>query len=279
MPPSNTTLPNPMTNLAYLAPSVAVEIEVIRCVLLISTGATIWDVLSSFTEEVQLLFGGKLRLPMVVYWISRLSSVAFVFVSTVYKVTPVGHCNEFEKTVAGLMTIAVSTTSLLFFFRIRAVFHDSKIVVGFYFILWLSVVGGTFPLPFGATGGSIGPTSYCLDTGLKPYASASVIIPLIHDTLVFLAMSYRLLCNTRREVTLRGRLGSLWSRDHLPRFSATLLKGSQHYYLVAVCSNLTLLIMLYSKPLPVVMRTVWSIPNVFLTNSMACRIFRNARAA
>ncbi|TFY67212.1 hypothetical protein EVJ58_g1761 [Rhodofomes roseus] len=66
---------------------------------------------------------------------------------------------------------------------------------------------------------------------------------------------------------------------HLPRFSATLLKGSQHYYLVAVCSNLTLLIMLYSKPLPVVMRTVWSIPNVFLTNSMACRIFRNARAA
>lgn len=103
--------------------------------------------------------------------------------------------------------------------------------MGFYFVLWLGVVGGSFPLPFGVAAGSIGPTSYCLDTGLKPYTSAAVITPLIRDTLVFLAMSYRLLCNTRGEVTLRRRLDSFWSQDHLPKITAILMKDNQRYYM------------------------------------------------
>lgn len=50
-------------------------------------------------------------------------------------------------------------------------------------------------------------------------------------------------------------------------------------YSITVGSNLVLLVMLYDSSLPPSARVSLATFNMFITNSMACRIFRNARAA
>lgn len=152
-------------------------------------------------------------------------------------VAPIGHCAEYEKASATILAVAVSSSALLFFFRIRAVFHNNRAVIGFYFILWLFVAGTAVASPFSVTGESIGPTRYRSDAGEKKFGFSLLIALLIHDTLVFAAMSYRLLCNSREEPTLRKQLGSFWSYQSLPRITSIILKDNQRYY---ACVSLSL---------------------------------------
>ncbi|EPT05765.1 hypothetical protein FOMPIDRAFT_1111231 [Fomitopsis schrenkii] len=273
-------LPNPCTNLAYLQPPIAAQVHAVRCVMLMTTGAIVWDTLSSLHEEYYtILGGGKLTVSSVVYFVSRFTTLAFVVISTTSRVAPIGHCAEYEKASATILAVAVSSSALLFFFRIRAVFHNNRAVIGFYFILWLFVAGTAVASPFSVTGESIGPTRYRSDAGEKKFGFSLLIALLIHDTLVFAAMSYRLLCNSREEPTLRKQLGSFWSYQSLPRITSIILKDNQRYYAMTIGTNLILIAMLYDPWLAPTMRAQLATFNIFITNSMACRIFRNARAA
>jgi len=83
--------------------------------------------------------------------------------------------------------------------------------------------------------------------------------------------------NSHRERTFKEQLKIFVSGRHLPRISAILLKDGQQYYLITVGSNLLAVIMFYLSALPVGYRTIFAISNIFLTNAMACRIYRNAK--
>lgn len=83
--------------------------------------------------------------------------------------------------------------------------------------------------------------------------------------------------NSRRETTLQGQLRMFFSGRYLPTISAVLLKDGQLYYVITVLSNTIVVIFFFLQYLPVGYRTMLVMPNTFLTNTMACRIFRNAR--
>ena len=126
-------------------------------------------------------------------------------------------------------------TSLLFFFRTRAVLILYPWVVAFFAILWLAVLGGCLafivdifePLP-------VDPAS-CINSTINPFVAAATIIPLINDTLVFLAISWRLSRNSYDSYTLEGSVRCLISGgDYLPLFSKALLQDGQAYYLLAL---------------------------------------------
>lgn len=143
---------------------------------------------------------------------------------------PAGHCLLFEAIGTSIYSIALSCTGLLFFIRLRAIYIRNKLVVLSFFVLWLGLIACTLLLPIEARGGHIGDTKYCIDANVPRSAYASVLAPLIHDTLVFAAISYRLGQNSYKE-TLPGVLKAAISGKYLPKFTKGLLHDGQRYYL------------------------------------------------
>jgi len=192
-------------------------------------------------------------------------------------------------------SLTIVLTSLLFFFRVRAVFNKNPWIVALFVGLWLSVLAGCSTLVVGVNAVHIGPTKFCTTSEVKPFAAAASIIPLINDTLVFLVMTWRLSRNSYACRTFEHDVRALVFGDYLPMFSKAMLQGGQAYYLLvllhlmlmlnqltsfpchrtSVAVNLATVIMLYNRSIPSLLRTVITVPNVTLTNIMACRVFRD----
>jgi hypothetical protein len=129
--------------------------------------------------------------------------------------------------------LSVSSTSLLFFFRVKAVYSNRKPVTIFFFCLWLMVVGCTMTVPFAMTSGNIGPTPYCINLSAKSWITAATWGTLIHDSAVTLAISLRLLQNSYVDYDSydhRARVKLIFSGSALPRLSRTIFQDGQLYY-------------------------------------------------
>ena len=130
-------------------------------------------------------------------------------------------------------------TSLLFFFRIRAVFNRNPWVTAFFAGLWLAILGGCLPYIVDALEPAVlenpasNTTTMCQKSGVDPYAAEITIIPLIYDTLVFLAITWRLSRNSYDRYTFKSGIKILIFGDGLPVFSKALLRDGQAYYLLA----------------------------------------------
>ena len=194
-------------------------------------------------------------------------------------------------------------TSLLFFFRTRAIFQRNSWVTTFFAGLWLAVLGGCLALIVEAFQPVlVNPDSnaieICLDSGFNPFVATVTIIPLINDTLVFLAITWRLSRNSYEPgpYTLKSGIRFLIFGDYLPVFSKALFRDGQAYYLLAffliyvlrlnnsqVCSfhrtiitmNMISVIMLFYPLNSDILRTIFVPPNVVLMNVMAGRAFKN----
>ena len=146
-------------------------------------------------------------------------------------------CIILERLVVTFCCAAVVFTSLLFFFRTRAVFNAYPWVVAFFAGLWLAVLGGYVAFiveifePMQVDPASNSPI--CIKRGIDPFVAVATIIPLINDTLVFLAISWRLYHNPYDPYTFEGGVRCLIFGDYLPVFSKTLLQDGQAYYLLA----------------------------------------------
>ena len=152
-----------------------------------------------------------------------------------------------ERLVVGFYCAVLVFTSLLFFFRTRAVFDGYPWVIAFFAVLWLAVLGGSLAFvvdAFKPTGvdSTLNTAQICFSSGINPFVTATIIIPLINDTLVFLAISWRLYRNSYDPYTLRGGIRFLFFGDYLPVFSKVLLQDGQAYYLLALFLNLCLMI-------------------------------------
>lgn len=148
-----------------------------------------------------------------------------------FAVGVVGNCQSLQVAIGSCFAVAVPATSMLFFLRVRAVFNHNKYIVALFTVLWLATVGGSITVPFAISGGHIGPTDHCINTAVKPFSSAGVIISTVNDTLVFIFISWRLLESAPLEGALTHRAKLFLRGAHLPAFSRTLLQGGQEYYL------------------------------------------------
>lgn len=146
---------------------------------------------------------------------------------------PIGVCKHFETMGNVWYPIGVSCTGLLFFFRLRAIYNHDRIVVACFFALWLGLLGCTLTIPLGVLGGFIGDTKYCTETFIPNSAYAAILAPLIHDTLVFIAITWRLAHNAYIDITLQEGLRVAVFGKYLPAFTKGLLLDGQRYYLYA----------------------------------------------
>ena len=146
-------------------------------------------------------------------------------------------CLIYQRLVIFFYCATVVFTSLLFFFRTRAIFNTYPLVVAFFAGLWLAVLGGCLAfMAFIFEPPAVDPATnspMCIKPGMTPFVTAATIIPLINDTFVFLAISWRLSRNSYDRYTLENGIRFLIFGDYLPVFSKVLLKDGQAYYLLA----------------------------------------------
>ncbi|EJC99632.1 uncharacterized protein FOMMEDRAFT_112698 [Fomitiporia mediterranea MF3/22] len=270
-------LPNPETPLAFLPPNIASQLEVSRYIYVASLGAFIWDILSNVPSDYKLLFKHRISLPTVVYFFSRITAFAYVVTSTVFQIGSVGDCQALQVALAVCFVLAVSSTSLLFFFRIRAIFNDEKLVVALFGFLWLCVFAGCMTVPFAIQGTHIGPTVFCVNSNVKPYSSAGIVISAVNDTLVLIAISLRILYNASIDDNVGARVKAFWNGGALPNLSKSILQSGQQYYLITVGGNILTMVMILAPSVAPVYRAMFTIPNVMIENSMACKVFRDIK--
>jgi hypothetical protein len=148
--------------------------------------------------------------------------------------------------------LGVTTTSLLFFYRVRAVYGNSRIATAFFGFLWVSMLGLSVLVPLSLDGGvshsslinldqiayrwlyvnqHMGPTRRCIVTKTRSYTSVPIVLNAVNDTLVFLAISFRIVSYTIVGESWGARARSFWSADGLPKLSRGLLQSGQLYYL------------------------------------------------
>ncbi|KIK53027.1 hypothetical protein GYMLUDRAFT_179525, partial [Collybiopsis luxurians FD-317 M1] len=231
----------------------------------------IWDLLSNIPAEWHLFCTSRNKLYLMVYVMSRISSMIFVLGRAIYATYPVGNCKIANITIDSLYAVGVPGSCLLLLFRACAVYHDRRKVIAFFAFLWVAVLGVCLGAPFSSLTANIQSTSYCIITRVRPFVGAIVIVPTVYDTVIFVAVSYKLMSHgfARPRGLLERILG-----NNLPEFSRAMFRDSQKYYLITVLGNLFSISLIYA-PASADNQIAINVPNAMLTNIMACYVYRN----
>jgi hypothetical protein len=159
---------------------------------------------------------------------------------------PLADCQAAIRVFDSFYPISFGSSSLLFLFRVRAVFGGHRFATWAFGILWISTLAASITIPIGSTATKIG--SACIVTQLSEYVGVHAIAMTLYDTSVFLAISYRLLANSHVEQTPGDMITALFRGANLPAFSNALFRDGQKYYLCVVRYNFSR--QKHSRPFP-----------------------------
>ncbi|KAJ3484916.1 hypothetical protein NLI96_g5315 [Meripilus lineatus] len=221
--------------------------RVIRYIAVATYAAWLWDSFLTLSDDIRLFREFKSSLTDVVYLFSRISAFAFLTatVSFLCTVTPLegsdsvnqfaetameAKCHDAVKPMIWLSMISLPPNSLLFVIRIRAVFYDSKITQGFFATLWLSVLAGALIQPFCVTFNYSNVFHTCIATTVRPYCTSGAITVMLHDTMVLLAISTKIILQTFVG-SWKEKLKTFFSTNEMPQVSRLLVRTGQQYYL------------------------------------------------
>lgn len=129
--------------MAWLPPEFAYQMSMATHICAGVTGVMVWDIVTSLGEDYQIFFKRKVGLTNVVYFISRIASMLFMVLTMILVTSPIGNCPSNQKIFLSFFSIAIASSNLLFFFRLRAIYTGHKAVIIFGFILWVISAGGT----------------------------------------------------------------------------------------------------------------------------------------
>ncbi|KAJ6454673.1 hypothetical protein C8R45DRAFT_1111912 [Mycena sanguinolenta] len=274
---SSTDLPNPFTPLAFLPPALADQFEVSRYLFAATLGAYVWDIGLNLGNDYALLFKHRVYLPTIVYFMSRAFTLAFILTSLIFQVAPVKNCNALAVGLAICLVLSQTSTAMLFFLRAAAVWYPNKIAYAVFSVLWIAVLGAGITAPLGAHAAHIGPTTQCVIAAPPTRTEIVVIMPLINDTVIFLAISYRIVAHTIAANSSRARLRVFLGGQGLSTLSQALLQTGQHFYLIVVVTHIVLLVLLNLSHLSPAYRAMLAVPGITLINAMACLVFRRIK--
>jgi hypothetical protein len=142
---------------------------------------------------------------------------------------PIVHCHTFYNVLTSFAIVSLSSNAALFFFQVKAVYHN-KFVTAFFGFLWFGFSCLNFILLVASKAGHLATTKRCITTKNNDFALASGFYKVGYDTLVFLAISIRIVSYSIEGETFSGRVRSFLRGDGLPHLSRSLLKGGQLYY-------------------------------------------------
>ncbi|KAJ7350856.1 hypothetical protein DFH08DRAFT_117890 [Mycena albidolilacea] len=267
--------PNPNPAL-LLPPEIARQLQVASLVFAGTTAVLVWDILHHLVDDYRLLFEYKFRLATAAYFVSRIASLIYALGFSLFATYPIPNCQAAMIIFNCGLLFASSASSFLFFLRVRAVYGGRPLVTWIFGFLWVCVVGAAITVPIGTKAIKVG-GSLCLVSKVPAYAGAAATVLMVNDTLVVLAISYRLLTNTHRDNAGVGeRLRAFFSGANLHAYSMAVFRDGQKYYMITILSNTVTISLVYAAGVSAIYHGTMSIPNVALTSIMACRVYRNA---
>ncbi|CAL1706593.1 unnamed protein product [Somion occarium] len=232
----------------------------------------VWDVISSFPDDVQVFVGRKFTFTDVAYALARAASGGFLLASVRYSADPIGPgCFGTLTSMSWFEPSALVFNALLFLIRVRAVFLDSRKIVAAFSLLWLATLTA-YTLPF-----SSDLTAHnCQFVGtVKPQGSVGFIVVAIFDTAVFTAISYHVL-KFSLALTWKERFASFLDGSGLGHVSRVLLQTGQLYYLATVGMTILNLVTFLSS-VPPSFKGGSTLFSIAIQNIMACKVFRLLR--
>jgi hypothetical protein len=144
-----------------------------------------------------------------------------------------GHCKTLVRIVGVCYVIGIPSTCALFFFRVTAVYHNKFVTMFFGFLLF-GLFCVSWIIPVAVVAEELGTTKRCFPTEIKSFGSTPGILDATFDTLVFIAISYRIVSLSMVGDTFGARLRSFFRGDGLSSFLKSVLQGGQLYYLYVV---------------------------------------------
>ncbi|KZP20704.1 hypothetical protein FIBSPDRAFT_533844 [Athelia psychrophila] len=238
------------------------------CIAVITVFVLDW--IRNLDEEVEVMARTELNIPIVVYHFSRAASLVYCIWTALTYAELVGSDIYTTSLVMWVISwVAATSTSLLFFFRMRAVYSGSRPVMTVFAFVWvlliLTPIIGVFRL-VQKCGGPICPH---LNHLALPFETSIFL----HDTLVFLCISHKIYGNSFSAAP-RSRFGKVkrfFSGQGLHAVSKALLLSGQLYYgvtigvlVVGACGEYI------GLPYSDAIRAFY----VALSSALACRVFR-----
>ncbi|KZP04809.1 hypothetical protein FIBSPDRAFT_1054442 [Athelia psychrophila] len=266
---------NPHTAMAYLPPDLAYQMQIVGHVYVATLAAFIWDWLVSISAEHRMYRKSGLSLPTFAYTLSRIGTLGYLIAVTMFEIVPIADCQALEYAIGIFFEIAVPATSFLFFLRVRAVYNKSKTVTAVFGFLWIAIKGVSLVMLIGMKGAHIGDTLQCGQTKVPKYSMIPIVVVSVTDTLVFLAISYRLASNAIVGDTWRQRARSFFTGDGLYGVSKSLLQSGQFYYFLTIGMGITTTAVMLTSSMPDILRAFLTPPYVALSSALACRVFRS----
>ncbi|THV06657.1 hypothetical protein K435DRAFT_773018 [Dendrothele bispora CBS 962.96] len=275
--PQALILPNPFTPLAWLPPTIAEQIQILNYTTAVTLGIYLWDIAVNLGNDYQLLFKQKIRYQTVIYYLSRIFTLAFVLSSFILEVAHLSSCQTGAYMIGVFLGLAQTTTSLLFILRVTALYKGNKIIMIIFALFWLTFLGFAVAIPIGLRALRIGSTGACISSGIPNYVEGELWVVMIHDTLVFALVTYKILSFAVIQDGRQAQVRAFFGSGYIPRFSRTLLKSGQHYYFLTICINTVTLALVKAPGVPIVYRAICIVPVMALTNAMACVVFRRVK--
>ena len=150
---------------------------------------------------------------------------------------PVKNCQVASSSSSWFSAFAIPLNSLLFLFRIQAVFKDMKSIVLLFTLLCVAVLGSSLAGPFGVKATYLAVVQSCSNVSVAKFASLGLIASWVYDTLVFIAISTKLMSFSlpTNKPTWKGRLKCFWTGPASGTIARAVLQTGQLYYLWVVC--------------------------------------------
>ena len=144
--------------------------------------------------------------------------------------TEVPDCEKLVKAIGWTGALCLPLNSLLFLFRVYAIFNDQRLVKIFFTCMWILAIGCCLAAPFSLSGAHIGPTQFCIFSRVKSFGSAGIVSMAINDTLVFSAITAKIVMSVPASST-RDRFKKMLTGDGMGYITKVVLQGGQQYYL------------------------------------------------
>ncbi|KAF5329504.1 hypothetical protein D9619_009328 [Psilocybe cf. subviscida] len=267
---------NPYAPLAFVPAQAARDHMEGSYVLIGSLSVFVWDVLCHLRDDYHILSKHRITLPTFVYFFSRLFTLLYLTGNTVILTTPVGHCSISIRVVTLPLVVALPATEFLLFLHVRAIYAAERMVVWFFTLLWLSTLVSAALGAASVSGMNIGPTNYCTPATIG-YVTINLIIPLVNDTLLFIALVARIMGTSTQQLDttylLKDRFKTALFGASIPHLAKNLLQNGQQYFLATVVINLGALILYYADG----GNPSLGFASVMIMNLMASRLYRKTK--